>query len=121
MFERQEKLSILLLVGVTLVVISAHLVLTYVGKQPFARTFSDTCPDGELVSIEGPIDQITYTKDGDYVLLRMGNTTVFTPSQHILTLGLKKGERVLVYGIVQTYHGKKELVVNAPEDFHRIS
>ncbi|WP_321505216.1 hypothetical protein [uncultured Methanoregula sp.] len=121
MFERQERLAILLLVGVAIVVISAHFVLTYIGKQPFARPFSETSADGELVYTEGQIDQVTLTKEGDYALIRMGNTTLFTQSRHLRTLGLQKGDLVFVYGIVQTYHGKKELVVNAPEDFRRMS
>ena len=117
MFERQERLAILLLVGVAIAVVSAHLVLTCLGKQPFARPFSESSADGELVHTTGQIDQITITKEGDYALIRMNTTTLFTQSQYVRTLGLQKGDRVSVYGIVQTYRGKKELVVNAAEDF----
>jgi len=120
MFERQERLAILLLVGVAIAVISAHLVLTYIGKQPFARPFSASSSDGELVHAEGQIDQISITKEGDYALIKMNNTTLFTQSQHVRTLGLQKGDRVFVYGIVQTYHGKKELVVETAGDIRRI-
>ena len=42
----------MLLVGVV-VVIGAHLVLDSVGKQPFARMFSNFSADGELVTAEG--------------------------------------------------------------------
>nr|WP_320162514.1 hypothetical protein [uncultured Methanoregula sp.] len=121
MFERQERMAVLLLVGVAAAVISAHLVLTYLGKQPFARPFSESSADGELVYTEGQIDQITLTKDGDYALIRIGNTSLFTQSQHIRSLGLQKGDRLSVYGVVQTYHGKKELVVNAADDIRRLS
>jgi hypothetical protein len=120
MFERQERLAILLLVGVAVAVISAHLVLTYLGKQPFAHPFSETSADGELVFTEGRIDQITLTKDDGYAIIRMANTSLFTQSQYVRSLGLQNGERVSVYGIVQTYHGKKELVINAAEDIRRI-
>jgi len=120
MFGRQERLAVLLLVGVAVAVISAHFVLTYLGKQPFARPFSESSADGELVYTDGQIDQIALTKDGDYALIRMGNISLFTQSQHVRSLGLQKGDRVSVYGIVQTYHGKKELVVNAAEDIRRL-
>jgi len=121
MFERQERLAVLLLVGVAIAVISAHLVLTYLGKQPFAHPFSESSADGELVYTDGQIDQITLTKDGDYALIRLGNISLFMQSQHVRSLGLQKGDRVSVYGIVQTYHGKKELVVNTAEDIRRLS
>jgi hypothetical protein len=121
MFERQERLAVLLLVGVAVAVISGHLFLTYLGKQPFARQFSESSADGELVYTEGQIDQITLTKDGDYAVIRMANISLFTQSQHVRSLGLQKGDRLSVYGIVQTYHGKKELVVNAAEDIRRLS
>ena len=120
MLGRQERLAILLLVGVAVAVISAHIVLTYVGKQPFARPFSATSADGELVYTEGLIDQIILTKEGDYTIIRLDNTTLFLQSQHIRALGLQKGDRIAVYGIVQTYHGKKELIVNAAEDIRCI-
>ena len=119
MFGRQERLAILLLVGVAIVVISSHLCLTYLGKQPFAHRFSESSADGELVYTEGQIDQITLTQGGDYAIIRLDNTTLFMQSQHVRTLGLQTGEKISVYGIVQTYHGKKELVVNAAEDIRR--
>ena len=120
MLGRQEWLAILLLVGVAVAVISGHLILTYIGKEPFARPFSATSADGELVYTEGFIGQITLTKEGDYAIIRLDNTTLFLQSQHIRTLSLQKGDRVRVFGIVQTYHGKKELMVNAAEDILRI-
>ena len=120
MFERQERLAILLLFGVAIAVISAHLILMYLGKQPFAHPFSESSADGELVYTEGYIDLITLTQGGDYAIIRLDNTTLFTQSQHVRKLGLQKGEKISVYGIVQTYHGKKELMVNAAEDIRRI-
>ena len=49
MLGRQERNAILLLIGVAVIVIAAHLILTSVGKQPFARPFTNTTADGELV------------------------------------------------------------------------
>jgi DNA/RNA endonuclease YhcR with UshA esterase domain len=120
MLGRQERLALLLLIGVAVAVIAAHFVLTTVGKQPFASPYSVTSADGELVHVSGAVDQVTLTKEGDYAIIRMGNTTVFTPSPYIRALGIQKGDRISVYGIVQTYHGKKEIVVNSADDLHRI-
>jgi hypothetical protein len=120
MLGRQERLAMLLLIGVAIAVIAAHLVLTTIGKQPFASPVSVNSAEGELVYANGTVDQITLTKEGDYAIIRMGNSTVFTQSPFIRALEIQKGDRIAVYGIVQTYHGKKEIVVNSVADLHRM-
>lgn len=116
MFERQERVAILLLVGVAMVVIAAHIVLAGLGKQPFARPFTNSSSDGELVVVEGQIDQITLTNSGGHATMRVNNLSIFLPAQVIQVVSLQKGDRISVYGVVQTYRGKKEIVVNAAED-----
>ena len=63
MFERQERVAFLLLLGVACAVVIAHLVLGTLGKQPFARPFTNSSADGELVFLSGTIDQVTITKN----------------------------------------------------------
>jgi hypothetical protein len=121
MFERQERVAILLLVGVAIVVIVAHFVLAGVGKQPFARPFTDSSSDGELVLVEGCIDQITLTKSGGHMIAGVNNLSVFLPTNVVRAVSLQKGDRISVYGIVQTYRGKKEIVVSSPEDVRILS
>jgi len=116
MFERQERVAILLLVGVAIAVIVGHLVLAGLGKQPFARPFTNSSSDGELVVIEGQIDQIALTKSGGHMTVSVNNLSIFLPASVVQAVTLQKGDRIAVYGIVQTYHGKKEIVVNAAED-----
>jgi DNA/RNA endonuclease YhcR with UshA esterase domain len=116
MFERQERVAILLLFGVVLVVIVAHAVLAYAGKQPFARPFSLASADGELVVVEGPIDQITLTQSGGNLILGVNNISIFLPAQAAQGFSLQKGDLITVYGIVQTYRGKKEIIVSSAED-----
>jgi DNA/RNA endonuclease YhcR with UshA esterase domain len=116
MFERQERMAALLLVGVAIAVIAAHLVLAGLGKQPFARPFTNSSSDGELVVVEGQIDQIALTKNGGHMTVSVNNLSIFLPVQVVQQVSLQKGDRISVYGIVQTYRGKKEIVVNAAED-----
>jgi len=116
MFERQERVAILLLVGVAIAVIVAHAVLAGLGKQPFARPFTNSSPDGELVIVEGKIDQITLIKNGGHMTLSVNNLSIFLPAQVVQAVSLQKGDRISVYGVVQTYRGKKEIVVSAAED-----
>jgi hypothetical protein len=116
MFERQERVAVVLLVGVAIMVIVAHVVLAGLGKQPFARPFTNSSSDGELVVLEGQIDQITLTKSGGHMTVSVNNLSIFLPVQVVQVVSLQKGDRISVYGIVQTYRGKKEIVVNAAED-----
>jgi DNA/RNA endonuclease YhcR with UshA esterase domain len=116
MFERQERVAVLLLVGVAIAVIAAHFVLAGLGKQPFARPFTNSSSDGELVIVEGQIDQITLTKSGGHMTVSVNNLSIFLPAQVVQSVSLQKGDRISVYGVVQTYRGKKEIVVSAAED-----
>lgn len=116
MFERQERAAILLLVAVVIIVTAAHLVLASLGKQPFARPFTSNSTDGELVFIEGRVDQITLTKNGGHMIVRVNNLSIFVPAQAIRDQSLQKGDRISVYGLVQTYQGKKEIVVSTADD-----
>jgi hypothetical protein len=121
MFERQERVAILLLLGVACAVISAHLLLGTFGKQPFARPFSNNSAEGELVIIGGTIDQIIITKNGGHMNVYLANITIFVPAQIAQELTLKKGDSISVYGVVQTYRGKKEIVVSSGKDISVIS
>jgi hypothetical protein len=116
MFGRQERVAILLLLGVAVVVISAHLVLGTLGKQSFAHTFTENSADGELVSSSGIVEQISYTKNGGHMNVYLNTTTIFIPAQIAQDLILNKGDSISVYGVVQTYRGKKEIVISSIKD-----
>jgi len=116
MLGRQERTAVLLLMGVAVIVIAAHGILTSLGKQPFAHQFSNTTADGELVYFEGTIDQATLTKNGGHVNLRIQNLTIFIPAQVAQGMVFQKGQRVSLYGIVETYRGEKEIVVSSAGD-----
>jgi len=115
MIERQERVAILLLLGVACAVIIAHLVLGTLGKQPFARPFTNNSSDGELVIAGGTIDRITIT-NGGHMNVYLANITIFMPAQIAQELTLHSGDTVSVYGVVQTYRGKKEIVVSSGKD-----
>jgi DNA/RNA endonuclease YhcR with UshA esterase domain len=42
--------------------------------------------------------------------------TIFVPAQVAQGLTLQRGDTISVYGVVQTYRGKKEIVVNSFQD-----
>jgi hypothetical protein len=81
---------------------------------------SDLSADGTLVSITGVIDQATVLKNGGHVLLTVKNVTVFIPATVAGDRSFVKGTNVTLFGTVQTYQGKKEIMVSAAEDLRTI-
>jgi DNA/RNA endonuclease YhcR with UshA esterase domain len=116
MLGRQERTALLLLVVTACIVIAAHGALTLLGKEPFARPFSPSVPDGELVHGEGTIAEAGFTKTGGHVNLKVGNVTVFVPAASAKGLSFTKGQNVSFYGIVETYRGEKEIVIQSADD-----
>jgi hypothetical protein len=121
MLGRQERVAILLLCGVALAVIVAQFVLGYVGKEPFASQFTPQSADGSLVRLDGTIDQATVLKNGGHVILSVQNVSVFIPATVAGDRSFAKGTKIALYGTVQTYQGKKEIVVNSIEDIRELS
>jgi DNA/RNA endonuclease YhcR with UshA esterase domain len=116
MFGRQERLALFLLIGVTVAVIASHLILSDLGKRPFSAPFSNASEDGTLVFLTGNVDHLGWTKSGNHLLMQVNNTSVFIPSTVAQNLALRNGDPVSILGIVQTYQGKKEVVVEAASD-----
>ena len=116
MLLRQERIALMLLVSVAVIVVSAHAVLTLMGKPAFAHPFTNQSAEGELVLIEGAVERATVLENGGHLTLLVSNTTLFIPATASGNLIVHKGDSVVAYGIVQTYRGKKEIVISAPED-----
>ncbi len=120
MFGRQERVAILLLIAVAVAVILAHIVLVHIGKGPFASAYTDQSADGTLVSLSGNIDQVTVLSNGGHVVLSVNNVTVFVPATVAGDQAFASGTTVSLYGTVQTYRGKKEIVIGSADDIQEI-
>jgi hypothetical protein len=116
MLMRQERIAFLLLVGVAIIVITAHALLTIMGKEPFSRPFSPASADGELVVIEGLVGRVTLIENGGHQSLLVENVTVFIPASVAQGLVVHRNDTIRAYGIVQTYRGKKEIVIGSSDD-----
>ena len=116
MLERQEWLALLILIGVVIMVVAAHLILENAGKRSFASPFSEISHDGDLVYLSGMIDHVVITKNGGHLIIQINNVSVFIPGQIASNMTLHDGENISVVGVVQTYQGKKEVVVQSGSD-----
>ena len=116
MLGRQERLAIFLLLGVAVTVIVAHLALDQIGKRAFATNFSEQSQEGDLVIVSGTIDTVTLTRTGGHCILVVNNLSVFIPNQIAAGQSFPHGTKITVIGTVQTYQGKKELMVQSASD-----
>lgn len=118
MLGRQERIALLLLVGVAVTVVAAHTALSMIGKEPFAHPFTKNSPDGELVTVEGTIAKAALIENGGHLSLVVNNTSIFIPASAAQGIVVHKGDTIVAYGIVQTYRGEKEIVISSAEDIH---
>jgi len=116
MLLRQERLAFYLLVAVAVGIILASLGLEGIDKGILAKDFCQTETDGTLVRLEGVIDELDWTETGGHLNIRLAGTPVFLPSNVADKLSIRKGDRVLIYGIIQTYRGEKEILVQEAKD-----
>jgi len=116
MFMREERIALLLLIVVALALCTGYGIITYLGNSVFAFPYSSSSPDGQLVIFNGSVDRVTFTPNGGNLILDCNEVTVFLPSQVAKEIVIEKGNRVQLYGIVQTYRGKKEIVVSNSGD-----
>lgn len=116
MLLRQEKLALFLLIGVTMTVLCSYGVLELAGREAFSTRYSGDSPDGAPVVHEGRITGYNLAKSGGHLILDVDGVTVFIPGQVAGQVLAKKDDRVRVVGIVQTYQGKKEIIVQNAGD-----
>jgi DNA/RNA endonuclease YhcR with UshA esterase domain len=120
MLTRQERNAFILLAIVTLAVVAGSIIIESIGKSTFSTRFTSTSADGTLVMLEGNVDRLIVTKNGADLILDVNGTSVFIPATSARGVSLKKGDKVRLYGVVQTYRGEKEIVVQQPGDIRLV-
>lgn len=121
MIERQERTALLILF---LVFISCALFTWIgdgVGKGPFAQNYTSESPEGSLVSHQGIVQKVTATATGGNLILDMGDVSIFIPSPAAGMANISSGDFIHVYGIVQIWKGKREILVKDSGDISIIS
>jgi len=116
MIERQERTALLILLVVLLSCGIFAWVGEGVGKSPFARNYSSQAQEGELVSYLGIVQKISPTATGGNLILDMDGVTVFIPSPASSLVEVTQGDLVRLFGIVQIWKGKREILVRDPGD-----
>jgi hypothetical protein len=113
---RQEKIALALVLVVIAAVAIAAIALESAGKGAFARPFGPDSRDGDLVSLQGSVEEARMTATGGHQVLRVAGVRVFVPSESVRKGWPPVGEEVRVYGTVQTYRGEREVLVSSAGD-----
>jgi hypothetical protein len=120
MLTRQERNAFILLALVTLAVFIGALIMESLGKSAFSTRFTRLSPDGSLVLLEGRVEKLVLIEDGGHMIITVNGTPVFIPGPVAAGVSVKIGEPVAVYGLVQTYRGEKEVIIQQSGDIRTI-
>lgn len=116
MLVRQEKIALTLLFLVSVSLIASFLVLDNMGRAIFATPFCSDSPEGTLVMHRGIVDRMEATRSGGHLILDVSGVPVFIPERAARDVVVAPGDSITLYGIVQTYRGEKEIVVEYGDD-----
>jgi len=116
MLLRQERIALFLLCIVALGLIIATAVLAGVDNATLATEYRADARDGIFVHLSGVTAEVRTTQAGGHIIATVNGTKVFIPSDTARDVALNPGDQVSLYGIVQTYRGEREIVVNSHTD-----
>jgi hypothetical protein len=114
--DPQERTAIALLASVLVVIACAHLLIESQGREAFACPYSPDAAEGELVILEGLVEERHTTGSGGHLLLTVQGVTVFVPATAMPAHLPETGDVVSVIGTVQTFRGEREVVVGRASD-----
>lgn len=116
MLHPQERTATLILTGVLILLAVMSFLIESAGKEQFATPFSETLEDGTLAVMTGTVTKAANTRTGGHLMLTIDNTSVFVPNGALENPETLNGHAVSVIGTVQTYHGKKEIIIERSDD-----
>ena len=116
MLLRQERIALGLLCAVTVVVLLSTVLLGGLDRSALAQEFREDSPDGILARIDGEVHDLQPTRTGGHLTARVEDVRIFIPATVAGKIALRQGDLVSITGIVQTYQGEKEIVVQSDED-----
>ncbi len=116
MLLRQERIAFGLLCAVTVIIMICTVVLGGLDRSALAQEFRENTPDGVLAQIDGEIRDLRPTRTGGHLTAQIDDVRIFIPAPVAGNAALAEGDLVCVIGIVQTYQGEKEIVVQSDRD-----
>lgn len=115
MLTRPERRAAGILILVVLLLALLYFGTIFLIPDQGAAEYRPDLPDGTLVRLEGIVFETKITATGGHLIANISGTDVFIPNGGKDPL-LLAGDRVKVIGIIETYAGKKEIVINRLSD-----
>ncbi|WP_298667119.1 hypothetical protein [uncultured Methanofollis sp.] len=115
MLASPEIKAFIILFGISGLLVGVHLGLSAIGSAAFAVPWTPEAGDGSFVLLTGTVEEVRELSGG-HLIAGVNGTRVFIPATAAKGVVLAKGDRVEIAGTVQTYRGKKEVVVRAAAD-----
>lgn len=119
MLEKQERIAVLILSVVLITCGVGTWIFDGMGKEPFAINYTPQTSEGSLVAWQGIVQKAISTGSGTRILT-VGGVQVFLSSAVGINQ-VKEGDLVSLLGTVQTYKGKREILVSGSDDIKIIS
>lgn len=116
MLLRQERIAFGLLCAVTVIIMVSTVLLGGLDRSALAQEFREDSPDGILARVDGELRDLQPTRTGGHLTARVEDVRIFIPAPVAGNVGLRQGDLVSITGIVQTYQGEKEIVVQSDGD-----
>lgn len=115
LLTRTEKHALLLLCVVVFSLAAVHTGIIVFFPDGGAVPYTADIHDGTRVVHTGVVEELSLTRTGGHLLINLSGTSVFVPDGGT-RLTLLKGDVITVVGTVDTYAGKKEIVVDTFSD-----
>lgn len=115
MLTRPERRAAGIMIIVVLLLAGMYIGTTYMFPDGGAVPYRDDKPDGTHVYLEGIVLDTKITGTGGHLIVNVSGVDVFIPkggTELILLLG----DHVRVIGNVDTYAGKKEIIIHSMSD-----
>ncbi len=111
MLTRPERRAVMIMTFVILLLAALYAGTILLFPDGGAVSYRDDISDGTLVYLEGVVFDTKITSTGGHLIVNVSCIDVFVPNGGSESV-LRPEDRVRVVGIVNTYAGKKEIVVN---------
>ncbi len=112
MLTRPECRAVMIMTFVILLLAALYAGTILLFPNGGAVSYQDDISDGTLVYLEGIVFDTKITSTGGHLIVNVSGVDVFVPNGGSGSV-LLPGDRVRVVGLVDTYAGTKEIVVNS--------
>ncbi|WFN36640.1 hypothetical protein L1994_10930 [Methanomicrobium antiquum] len=120
-FEKEEKFALMLLIIVFFAVLASHLILSTADKSSFAKTYTNSSAEGELVVLTANVSEIYKTNTGGHLIIKTSGPDIFfrlgADYEDLFSDNFLSDKKIIkATGLVSVYNGNAEIIVSDLKD-----